>query len=150
MAWLFLTSASVTPRTGGRQYRAFLLLKALQTAARAYEGQRGQRATRAGPDITARANKCGLKSLSVTLDRRLDIPNIININNCHGSCAYPLADATNHAVLLNYHVEVDNAEERAPCCVPVAYEALQMVEVKDHGTEISLKPDMVAKECECR
>ncbi|XP_040039240.2 muellerian-inhibiting factor isoform X1 [Gasterosteus aculeatus] len=138
------------PAPGGRQYRAFLLLKALQTAARAYEAQRGQRATRAGPDITARANKCGLKSLSVTLDRRLDIPNIININNCHGSCAYPLADATNHAVLLNYHVEVDNAEERAPCCVPVAYEALQMVEVKDHGTEISLKPDMVAKECECR
>ncbi|XP_037325317.2 LOW QUALITY PROTEIN: muellerian-inhibiting factor [Pungitius pungitius] len=137
-------------RTGERQYRAFLLLKALQTVARAYEAQRGQRATRAGPDATARANPCGLKSLSVSLDKRLDIPNIININNCQGSCAYPLAAATNHAVLLNYHVEVDNGDERAPCCVPVAYEALQMVEVKDHGTEISLKPDMVAKECECR
>ncbi|KAM8875867.1 muellerian-inhibiting factor isoform 2-T2 [Spinachia spinachia] len=138
------------PAPGERQYRAFLLLKALQTVARAYEAQRGQRATRAGPDIAARANRCGLKSLSVTLKKHQELPNIININNCHGSCAYPLTNATNHAVLLNYHVEVDNGDERAPCCVPVAYEALEIVQVKDHGTEISLKPEMVATECECR
>lgn len=136
--------------TGQSQYRAFLLLKALQTVARAYEVQRGLRATRADPNNPVRANVCGLRSLTVSLERRLVGPNTANINNCHGSCAFPLANANNHAVLLNFHIESENADERPPCCVPVVYEALEVVDLNEHGTYLSIKPDVVAKECGCR
>ncbi|XP_044055344.1 muellerian-inhibiting factor [Siniperca chuatsi] len=138
------------PAAGESQYRAFLLLKGLQTVARAYEVQRGLRATRAGPNNPVRGNVCGLRSLTVSLERRLVGPNTANINNCHGSCAFPLVNANNHAVLLNSHIESENVDERAPCCVPVAYEALEVVDLNQHGTYLSIKPDMVAKECGCR
>ncbi|XP_070764387.1 LOW QUALITY PROTEIN: muellerian-inhibiting factor [Enoplosus armatus] len=137
-------------RVGDSQYRAFILLKALQTVARVYEVQIGLRATRAGPNNPPRGNVCGLKSLTVSLERRLVGPNTANINNCHGSCAFPLVNANNHAVLLNSHIESENADERALCCVPVAYEALEVVDFNQHGTYLSIKPDVVAKECGCR
>ncbi|XP_029286066.1 LOW QUALITY PROTEIN: muellerian-inhibiting factor [Cottoperca gobio] len=134
-------------RTGEIQYRAFLLLRALQTMARAYELQRGLRSTRDGTHNPVGGNICGLKSLTVSLEKHLVGPNTANINNCHGSCAFPLVNGNNHAVLLNSHIESANVDERAPCCVPVTYEALEVVELNDHGTYISIKPDMIAKEC---
>nr|AJW76790.1 anti-mullerian hormone [Epinephelus coioides] len=138
------------PAAGGSQYRAFLLLKALQTVAGAYEVQRGLRATRAGPNNPARGNLCGLRSLTVSLEKRVVGPNTANINNCHGSCAFPMVNTNNHAVLFSFHIESENADERAPCCVPVAYDALEVVDLNEHGTYLSIKPDMVAKECGCR
>lgn len=136
--------------TGVSQYRAFLLLKALQTVARAYELQRGLRATRADPSNPARDDICGLRSLSVSLEKHVVGPNTANINNCKGSCRFPLANGNNHAVLLNSHIESENVDERAPCCVPVAYDALEVVDLNEHGTYVSIKPDVVAKECGCR
>ncbi|TNN75054.1 Muellerian-inhibiting factor [Liparis tanakae] len=138
------------PAAGESQYRAFLLLKALQTVARAYSVPRGPRDTRAGSSPSARANMCGLRSLTVSLNQRLGLPNTVDINNCHGSCAFPMINGNNHAVLLNFHVEEAGAEERAPCCVPVAYDSLEVVDLNEHGTYLSIKPDMVAKECGCR
>ncbi|XP_068447693.1 LOW QUALITY PROTEIN: muellerian-inhibiting factor [Clinocottus analis] len=137
-------------RTGASQYRAFILLKALQTVARAYEVQRGLRATRAGSDNPVRANICGLRSLTVSLEKRIGLPNSVNINNCHGSCAFPMSNGNNHAVLLNFHIEGENVDERAPCCVPVAYDALDVVDLNEHGTFLSTKKDVVARECGCR
>ncbi|KAF1385837.1 hypothetical protein PFLUV_G00111900 [Perca fluviatilis] len=138
------------PAAGESQYRAFLLLKALQTVARAYELQRGLRATRAGPNNPEGGNICGLRSLTVSLTKIVTGPNTANINNCHGSCAFPLPSANNHAVLLNSHIGSGNVDERAPCCVPVAYEDLEVVDFADYGTSITIKPNMVAKECGCR
>lgn len=145
------------PQTGESQYCAFLLLKALQTVARTYEEKRGQRAIRAGPSIPVRADQCQLKSLTVSLSRLVIGPNIANINNCHGSCAFPLVSPSNHAVLLNSHIENESAvsgsvDERAPCCVPVVYEDMDMVLLDAHGTGTELKPlkYVVAKECGCR
>lgn len=134
--------------TGERQYRAFLLLKALKTAGR--EMQRNLRATRAEPSQLVRNAVCSLRSLTVSLQRHLTAPTTASINNCHGSCAFPLVNTNSHAVLLNSHIEDGHVGERAPCCVPVAYEALEVVTVNEHGTEISTKADMVAKECGCR
>uniref|UniRef100_A0A8C2ZLL1 TGF-beta family profile domain-containing protein n=1 Tax=Cyclopterus lumpus TaxID=8103 RepID=A0A8C2ZLL1_CYCLU len=138
------------PAAGDSQYRAFILLKALQTVARAYEVQRGQRATRANANNPVRANICGLRSLTVSLEKRLGLPNTVTINNCHGSCAFPVTNGNNHAVLLNLHIESENVDERAPCCVPVAYDALEVVDLNENGTFLSIKPDVVAKECGCR
>nr|QXV87596.1 anti-Mullerian hormone [Sebastes pachycephalus] len=149
-----LKELSAFPRTGPAagesQYRAFLLLKALRTVARVYEVQRGLRATRSGPITSLRGNICGLKSLTVSLEKRLGLPNTVNINNCHGSCAFPMTNANNHAVLLNFHIESESVDERAPCCVPVAYEALEVVDLNEHGTYLSIKPDVVARQCGCR
>uniref|UniRef100_A0A672YK76 TGF-beta family profile domain-containing protein n=1 Tax=Sphaeramia orbicularis TaxID=375764 RepID=A0A672YK76_9TELE len=138
------------PAAGERQYRAFLLLKALQTVARSYEVQRALRATRADHDRPPRSNVCSLRSLTVSLERYLVGPNTAAINNCHGACAFPMLNGNNHAVLLNSHIEGGNVGERAPCCVPVAYEGLEVVDLNEHGTYLTIKPDMVAKECGCR
>nr|QXV87601.1 anti-Mullerian hormone [Sebastes schlegelii] len=138
------------PTAGESQYRAFLLLKALQTVARVYEVQRGLRATRSGPITSLRGNICGLKSLTVSLEKRLGLPNTVNINNCHGSCAFPMTNANIHTVLLNSHIESESVDERAPCCVPVAYEALEVVDLNEHGTYLSIKPNVVARQCGCR
>lgn len=144
-------------RTGGSQYCAFLLLKALQTVARTYEAKRGLRAARAGSDSRARGDQCGLRSLTVSLERHVIGPNSANINNCHGSCAFPLANPTNHAIMLNSHIEREGAvsqgvTERHPCCVPVAYEDMAMVLLDAHGTGTELKAlkNVVATECGCR
>uniref|UniRef100_A0A665WHL4 Anti-Mullerian hormone n=1 Tax=Echeneis naucrates TaxID=173247 RepID=A0A665WHL4_ECHNA len=138
------------PAAGDTQYRAFLLLKALQTVARVYSAQRGPRATRADPSNPVRSSICGLRSLTVSLERRLMGPNTANINNCQGSCAFPLTNANNHSVLLHFYIESGNVNERAPCCVPVAYEPLEVVDLNEHGTYLTIKPDVVATECGCR
>uniref|UniRef100_A0A3Q3MP38 Anti-Mullerian hormone n=1 Tax=Mastacembelus armatus TaxID=205130 RepID=A0A3Q3MP38_9TELE len=138
------------PAPGASQYRAFLLLKALQTVARAYELQGGLRATRADPSNPVRRNTCGLRSLHVSFERRFVSPEAHDIQNCHGSCAFPMFNPVNHAVLVNSHIENENVDERAPCCAPVAYEGLQVAEFREHGAYISVKPDMVAMECGCR
>nr|XP_020487809.1 muellerian-inhibiting factor [Labrus bergylta] len=138
------------PEAGESQYCAFLLLKALQTVARAYEVEKKLRSTRAGHNNSMGGNICGLRSLTVSLERTLVGPNTANINNCHGSCAFPLVNGNNHAILLNIHIESENVDERAPCCVPLAYEHLEVVDLNQHGTYLSIKPDVVAKECGCR
>uniref|UniRef100_A0A665WH41 Anti-Mullerian hormone n=1 Tax=Echeneis naucrates TaxID=173247 RepID=A0A665WH41_ECHNA len=138
------------PAAAETQYRAFLLLKALQTVARVYSAQRGPRATRADPSNPVRSSICGLRSLTVSLERRLMGPNTANINNCQGSCAFPLTNANNHSVLLHFYIESGNVNERAPCCVPVAYEPLEVVDLNEHGTYLTIKPDVVATECGCR
>uniref|UniRef100_A0A3B4Y6W3 Anti-Mullerian hormone n=1 Tax=Seriola lalandi dorsalis TaxID=1841481 RepID=A0A3B4Y6W3_SERLL len=135
---------------GRSQYCAFLLLKALQTVAREYELQRGLRATRADTNNPVRGSVCSVRSLTVNLERRLVGPSAANIKNCHGSCAFPLTNANDHVVLLHFHIESGNMDERAPCCVPVAYEPLEVVGLNEHGTYLSMIPDMVAKECGCR
>uniref|UniRef100_A0A3B4GKI0 Anti-Mullerian hormone n=1 Tax=Pundamilia nyererei TaxID=303518 RepID=A0A3B4GKI0_9CICH len=136
--------------TGDIQFRAFLLLKALQTVAQTYDAQRKLRATRADPSSSVRGSVCGLRALTVSLTKLLVGPSSANINNCHGSCAFPLTNGNNHAILLNSHIESGNADERSPCCVPVAYEALEVVDWNADGTFISIKPDAVARECGCR
>ncbi|XP_073331967.1 muellerian-inhibiting factor [Pagrus major] len=143
------------PTTGESQYCAFLLLKALQTVARTYELKRGLRTTRAGPSSPGGRNICGLRSLTVSLERHLLAPNTANIDNCHGTCAVPLFNPTNHAVLLNSHIESEKAasksvDERAPCCVPVAYEALEVVDFNEDVTQVRPFENVVAKECGCR
>nr|CAJ78431.1 anti-Mullerian hormone [Dicentrarchus labrax] len=138
------------PAAGESQYCAFLLLKALKTVARTYEVQRGLRATRADPNNPVRGHTCGLRSLTVSLEKLLVAPNTANINNCHGSCAFPLVNPKNHAILLNSYIESGNVGERAPCCVPVTYEALEVVKLNEHGTYLSLEEDVVARECGCR
>uniref|UniRef100_A0A3B5ALA4 Anti-Mullerian hormone n=1 Tax=Stegastes partitus TaxID=144197 RepID=A0A3B5ALA4_9TELE len=139
--------------SGETQFRAFLLLKALQTVTFSYDMQRRLRATRAGP--TTGGTVCGLKSLTVSLEKHLLGPQTATINNCRGSCAFPLANANNHAILLHYHIESSSSgggssDERAPCCVPVAYEALEVMDWNEHGTYLSIKPDVIARACGCR
>ncbi|XP_028258739.1 muellerian-inhibiting factor [Parambassis ranga] len=136
------------PAAGDRQYRAFLLLKAMQTVTHAYDMKR--RSTRADPSNPVRANICELRSLTVSLEKFLIGPDTVNIKNCYGSCAFPMANGNNHAVLLNSHIDNGNVDERAPCCVPLAYEALEVVDLNQHGTYLSIKPDVIAKECGCR
>ncbi|KAM4739033.1 muellerian-inhibiting factor [Anableps anableps] len=133
---------------GESQYCAFLLLKALQTVTRAYNIQRKLRATRAGP--STRGPICGLGSLTVSLEKLVLGPQSADLNNCRGSCAFPLTNGNNHAVLLNYHIERGDVNERGPCCVPLAYDALEVIDWNDEGSFLSIKPDMVAKECGCR
>lgn len=126
--------------------------------ARTYEVKRGLRAIRASPNNNPeRGDQCALRSLTVSLERHVIGPNTANINNCHGSCAFPLVNPSNHAVLLNSHVERERAvsgsvDERAPCCVPVAYEDMYLMLLDAHGTGTKLKSlkYVVAKECGCR
>ncbi|KAF3834729.1 hypothetical protein F7725_027287 [Dissostichus mawsoni] len=137
------------PTAGESQYRAFLLLRALQTVARGYEMQRSLRSTRDSTD-NVWAKACGLRNLTVSLCRHFLGPSNAKINNCHGSCTYPLVNPTNHAELLNSHIENGNVQERTPCCVPTAYDPLDVMTFDEHGTSISIQPNIVAKECGCR
>ena len=124
---------------------------ALQTVAQAYEVQRGQRAARAGQDSgRAGGNICGLQSLTVSLDMYLVGPTSADIHNCYGVCGFPLHNGNNHAVLLNNQIQSGAVLDRSLCCVPVTYEDLQVVELNEDGTYLSVKPNMVAKECGCR
>ncbi|XP_017159695.1 muellerian-inhibiting factor [Poecilia reticulata] len=133
---------------GESQYCAFLLLKALQMVTRAYNMQRKLRATRAGP--STRGPICGLGSLTVSLEKLVLGPQSADLNNCRGSCAIPLINGNNHAVLLTYHTERGDVNERGPCCVPLAYDPLEVIDWNDEGSFLTSKPDMVAKECGCR
>uniref|UniRef100_A0AAV2L3N3 TGF-beta family profile domain-containing protein n=1 Tax=Knipowitschia caucasica TaxID=637954 RepID=A0AAV2L3N3_KNICA len=135
-------------RVGGTlQYRAFLLLKALQMARRAFNPPRAQRSARANPNAPS---ICGLKTLTVSLERYLISPNTADIKNCRGVCAFPMGLTRNHAVLLNSHIESGHSSERAPCCVPVAYDKMEVVDLGELGTTLKTEPDMVATACECR
>lgn len=113
----------------------------------ALEVQREQRATRANP---VRDDVCELRSLTVILDKSIIAPNTATINNCHGSCTFPMARTNNHAVLLNAHIESGATNERAPCCVPAAYEGLALMCVNIKGTALITISNTVAKQCECR
>uniref|UniRef100_A0A3Q2ZJZ6 Anti-Mullerian hormone n=1 Tax=Kryptolebias marmoratus TaxID=37003 RepID=A0A3Q2ZJZ6_KRYMA len=135
---------------GESQYCAFLLLKALQTVAHTYTMQRRLRATRADSSSPPRAYICGLRSLTVSFENLFLSPKNADINNCQGSCAFPLTSGNNHAVLLNSHIEGGHAGERAPCCVPVAYDPMHVIDWNNEGSVLSLKQDMIATECGCR
>uniref|UniRef100_A0A3B5K731 Anti-Mullerian hormone n=1 Tax=Takifugu rubripes TaxID=31033 RepID=A0A3B5K731_TAKRU len=139
------------------QYRAFLLLKALQTVSRTYTVKRGLRAIRANADTPARQKHCRLRSFTMSLERHAIDPSTADINNCQGVCSFPMANTTNHAVLLNSYIDNKRAaneavDQRAPCCVPVAYEDLDMVLLDEAGTGTELRTltDVVVKECGCR
>lgn len=119
--------------------------------------KRGLRAVRADPNTSVRRKQCALRSLTISLERHVIGPNTADINNCHGTCLFPLINTNNHAVLLNSHLENKKAmgesvDERAPCCVPVAYEDMDMVLLDEAGTGTVLKTltDVVVKECGCR
>ncbi|XP_056893302.1 muellerian-inhibiting factor [Takifugu flavidus] len=156
-----LVELSAFPRkdlaTGQSQYRAFLLLKALQTVSRTYTVKRGLRAIRANADTPARQKHCRLRSFTMSLERHAIDPSTADINNCQGVCSFPMANTTNHAVLLNSYIDNKRAaneavDQRAPCCVPVAYEDLDMVLLDEAGTGTELRTltDVVVKECGCR
>ncbi|XP_061833911.1 muellerian-inhibiting factor [Nerophis lumbriciformis] len=129
--------------SGESQYCAFLLLKALKTVGREILPQpRATRSSGLGP-------VCSLRSLTVALDRYVVSPDTADINNCHGLCKVPMVKTTNHAVLVIKHIESGNVHERAPCCVPVAYQSLDMLDHNEDGTFLVVHPDVVAKECGC-
>nr|BAF34132.1 mullerian inhibiting substance homologue [Oryzias latipes] len=142
-------SASQQMEAAESHFCAFLLLKALKTVAHAYDMTRRLRSTRAGPDSPPKGNICGLRSLTVSFEKLLLGPQSANINNCRGVCSFPLINGNNHAILLTSHTE-SVAEERAPCCVPVAYDPLEVLDWNDEGSFLSIKPDMIARECGCR
>lgn len=141
---------TIPHKTGRRQYHAFLLLKALQTVGQTYEIRRRLRATRADPNSPASNSNCRLVDLVVSLEKYSLTPNSASINNCHGSCNLPVNNINNHAILLHSHIANGNVQERHPCCVPVAYGPLSIVEMNDHGTNFILKQDVVAMACGCR
>nr|XP_057928684.1 muellerian-inhibiting factor [Doryrhamphus excisus] len=132
--------------SGESQYCAFLLLKALKTVSREILPQlRSTRSEASGP-----RKVCSLRSLTVSLERYLVGPDTADIKNCQGLCTVPLVNTKSHAVLVNFHIENGNVHERAPCCVPVAYDSLEVVDLNQHGTFLSVFADVVAKECGCR
>ncbi|XP_060925244.1 uncharacterized protein LOC132999567 [Limanda limanda] len=73
------------PGAGENQYRAFLLLKALQTLARSYELQIGQRTPRASSTNPARGNVCSLRGLTVSLEKHLIGPSTSSLLQCSGN-----------------------------------------------------------------
>ncbi|XP_051977253.1 muellerian-inhibiting factor-like [Xyrauchen texanus] len=131
------------------QYRAFLLLKALQTVLRTLEVERAQRTARADDGPTT-PSQCRLQSLTVSLRKFSLVPSMANINNCMGACVFPMDDGINHVVLLNNHIESGHPVTRTPCCVPVDYIDLQVIELESVGTKIAPKQNVVATKCGCR
>ncbi|XP_062868716.1 muellerian-inhibiting factor [Trichomycterus rosablanca] len=132
------------------QYRALLLLKALQAVLSAWAVERAQRAARADQENPSKPFQCHLQSFTVSLDKFFLEPSTVNINNCEGACGFPLTNGNNHAILLNSHIQNGQPSNRALCCVPVAYDDLCVIELHDDSTVISYKTNMVAKECGCR
>ncbi|XP_035268150.1 muellerian-inhibiting factor [Anguilla anguilla] len=132
------------------QYRALLLFKALQTVLGAWEEERSLRSARGGQEGSGKGGGCRLQPLSVSLKSYVLEPATAAINNCEGPCGFPLAEANNHAILLHSHEQSGQPLGRSPCCVPLRYADLQVVELKGAGTEITIKPNMVAMRCGCR
>uniref|UniRef100_A0AAY4BGP4 TGF-beta family profile domain-containing protein n=1 Tax=Denticeps clupeoides TaxID=299321 RepID=A0AAY4BGP4_9TELE len=157
------TAFSVEVETGGKgdqtegeqgnssesQYLALLLLKALQTVQGVWEALPAQRTARGGQEEPAKA-KCHLHSLTVSLEKYLLEPSTATINNCQGVCSFPLPNSNNHAILLNSLEQSTVPPSRLPCCVPVQYADLLVIELHSDGPTISVKTNMVAKECGCR
>ncbi|KAI5620723.1 muellerian-inhibiting factor isoform X1, partial [Silurus asotus] len=131
------------------QYRAVLLLKALQAVLGAWAVERAQRAARGGEE-GPKLSQCRLESFTVSLEKYLLQPTTANIKNCEGACGFPLINGNNHAILLNSHLQSGQPLNRTLCCVPVAYDDLCVIEVYNDDTTISYKTNMVAKECGCR
>ncbi|XP_056304096.1 muellerian-inhibiting factor [Danio aesculapii] len=132
------------------QYRSVLLLKALQMVLSVWEAERAQRAARADEDGPSAFSQCHLQSLSVSLRKFFLEPSRANINNCEGTCGFPLNNANNHAVLLNSHIQSGHPVNRSLCCVPVEYDDLCVIELESETTNISYKTNVVATKCECR
>lgn len=132
------------------QYRALLLLKALQAVLGAWAVERAQRAVRDSQDGPTRVTQCHLESFTVSLEKYLLEPATANINNCEGACGFPLNNGNNHAILLNSHLQSGQPLKRGICCVPVTYDDLCVIELNSDSTTISYKTDMIAKECGCR
>ncbi|XP_062413006.1 muellerian-inhibiting factor isoform X1 [Sardina pilchardus] len=137
--------------SGEVQYCALLLLKALQTVLRAWEAERSQRSTRGGGEENpGKYNPCRLQSLTISLEAFLLEPSVATINNCQGECGFPLPKGNNHAILINSMVQKGGWTGRTPCCVPIEYGDLLVIELDKDGTTVSAKTNMVAKECGCR
>lgn len=124
---------------------------------RTNEVKRGLRATRADSDAPARPQACALRSFTMSLERLALGPSTANINNCHGVCSFPMVNTINHAALLSSYIDSKRAaneavDQRAPCCVPVAYEDMDMVLLHASGTRAELRTltDVVVTECGCR
>ncbi|XP_051549045.1 muellerian-inhibiting factor-like isoform X2 [Myxocyprinus asiaticus] len=132
------------------QYRAVLLLKALQTVLRTLEVERAQRTARADEDGPTTPSQCRLQSLTVSLRKYYFEPSMANINNCVGACVFPVDNGINHAILLNHHIESGQLVTRSPCCVPVDYIDLHVIELESVGTQIAQKRNVVATTCGCR
>ncbi|XP_046884755.1 muellerian-inhibiting factor-like [Hypomesus transpacificus] len=133
-----------------RQYRALLLLKALHMVQGQWEVKRGLRVARASPE---QSSVCQLQSLTVSLESSFKDPLHADIKNCEGSCHFPIlqgVDGNDHVMLLNSQVQGGRELGRSPCCVPLEYGPLTVVELDDNGATISIKDDMVAKKCGCR
>ncbi|XP_062846699.1 protein DVR-1-like [Trichomycterus rosablanca] len=156
-----LSVLSALPENGGEcetglenshevQYRAFLLLKALQAVLSAWAVERAQRAARADQENPTKPFQCRLQSFTVSMDKFFLEPSRANINNCEGECGFPLTNGNNHAFLINSHIQTGQPSNRSLCCVPVAYDDLGVIELHDNFTVISYKTNMVAKECGCR
>ncbi|XP_066503954.1 muellerian-inhibiting factor [Hoplias malabaricus] len=135
---------------GENQYRAFLLLKAVQSLLGMWSVERAQRAARGDQDGPSKPSQCRLQSLTVSLEKFLFEPSSANINNCEGPCGFPLTNANNHAIVLNSHLQSGKPLNRTLCCVPVEYDDLCVIELTSKGPIISYKTNMIAKECQCR
>ncbi|MBN3323028.1 MIS factor, partial [Atractosteus spatula] len=138
----------------GRQYRALLLALALRTVLTFWdqqgEAERQRRSEGQGD------RRCRLHPLEVDLRlfRGLTFPSAISIGNCQGGCRAPLLPqdglANNHALLLVRLHEEGPPLARPPCCVPIRYEERQVVEISNHQTLVSSRPEMAAVQCGCR
>ncbi|XP_030229014.1 muellerian-inhibiting factor [Gadus morhua] len=148
-----LKALSALPRevrpAGELQYRAFLLMLALQTVSQAYEIQRGLRAARAGQ--ASESNICRVQEHYMQLETYVLSPCRASIKKCTGVCSFPLHNPTNHAVVIFDQIQSGALLDSSVCCVPVAYDSLRVVELMDDGTTLShVKENMFAKECGCR
>ncbi|XP_069042176.1 muellerian-inhibiting factor isoform X2 [Lepisosteus oculatus] len=145
--------AAAAPDTG-RQYRALLLAVALRTVLTFWD-QQGE-AERQRRSESQGDGRCRLHPLEVDLRmfRGLTFPSAISIGNCQGACRAPLLPqdglANNHALLLVRLQEEGLPLARPPCCVPVRYEERQVVEISNHQTLVSSRPEMAAVQCGCR
>lgn len=93
----------------------------------------------------------------MSLERHVIGPSTAEINNCQGVCSFPMVNTINHATLLNSYIDSKRAaneavDQRAPCCVPVAYADMDMVllNASGNGTELRTMTDVVVRECGCR
>uniref|UniRef100_W5MFA6 Anti-Mullerian hormone n=1 Tax=Lepisosteus oculatus TaxID=7918 RepID=W5MFA6_LEPOC len=145
---------TVLPADTGRQYRALLLVVALRTVLTFWD-QQGE-AERQRRSESQGDGRCRLHPLEVDLRmfRGLTFPSAISIGNCQGACRAPLLPqdglANNHALLLVRLQEEGLPLARPPCCVPVRYEERQVVEISNHQTLVSSRPEMAAVQCGCR
>lgn len=142
---------AVTTEHKEAQYRSVLLLKALQTVLGIWEVERAQRATRANEDGSTAPKHCRIQSLIVSLRKYFIQPTTAKINNCEGTCTFPISTSSNsHVILLISHIQNGNTVDRSPCCVPVEYDDLWVIQLESQGTNLSCKTNMVATRCECR